>query len=221
MGTTTRRAELAMAMYRERGGKAVASSALRHVYGQTRALGLRRDLDVPFSKPPAKIPVTIRPLRATEDVLFDPGQAEGPDAYEQRSRLQLLESGLGTCWAAVDEDDQVCYVQWLITRDQNALLHSYYQGAFPALGAQEALLEGAYTFPAFRGRKIMSYAMADIAERAAEHGARWVSTYCAENNVPSIKACRSAGFGPWVHRDERWRLLQSRYRFTELEPAVT
>jgi hypothetical protein len=63
--------------------------------------------------------------------------------------------------------------------------------------------------------------MADIAERAAEHGARWVLTYCEENNVPSIKACRSAGLEPWRHRDERWRLLRSRYRCTEVTSPST
>lgn len=221
MGTTTRRAELALALLHERGGKAAVSSVSRHLYGRSRAIGLRRDLKVPFEKRPAKVAVTVRPLAASEADLFDAGHADGAEAYEQRSRLQLLQSGLGTCWAAVDELGQICYVQWLIASEDNALLAGHFGGSFPALAAQEALLEGAYTFPKFRGLKVMSFAMAEIAERAGDRGARSVMTYVAEANEPSMKACRSAGFEHWCIRDERWRLLRSSYRFQPLAPAAS
>lgn len=207
-----------MALLRERGARATASSVSRHVYGHSRAVGLRRDLTVPFEKRPAKVPITVRPLEPSEATLFEPGHADASESYEQRSRRQLLESGLGTCWAAVDDQGEVCYVQWLITQEQNVLLAEHFEGSFPPLSEEQALLEGAYTFPRFRGLKIMSFAMADIAERAADHGARWVTTYVAEGNEPSMRACRSAGFEPWCIREERWRLLRSHYGF---EPVAS
>jgi RimJ/RimL family protein N-acetyltransferase len=76
---------------------------------------------------------------------------------------------------------------------------------FPALGHDEALLEGAYTPPQHRGLGIMSAAMAMIAERADELGARHVLTFVGEDNIPSLKGCRRAGFHPhMMHFRSQW-----------------
>ena len=52
----------------------------RRFYSTERALALRRDLDVPFETPAAKIPLTIRPL-AKEDIheLLDDYDDEATD----------------------------------------------------------------------------------------------------------------------------------------------
>lgn len=47
----------------------------RHLYSNERSLGLRRDLDIPFETPEAKLAIEIRPLRE-EDV------GELLDAYD-------------------------------------------------------------------------------------------------------------------------------------------
>jgi hypothetical protein len=58
--------------------------------------------------------------------------------------------------------------------------------------------------------------MAQIAERAAQGGARWVITFVDENNVASVKGCLRAGFTPYVKRLEQFRLFRRRVSFASL-----
>jgi RimJ/RimL family protein N-acetyltransferase len=60
----------------------------------------------------------------------------------------------------------------------------------------EALLENAYTPPAYGGLGIMSAAMARIAEQASAFGATDVLTFVDQQNIASLKGCERAGFYP-------------------------
>jgi hypothetical protein len=64
-------------------------------------------------------------------------------------------------------------------------------------------------------------AMAQIAERADQFGARWVVTFVDEGNAASLKGCARAGFVPYLRRDERFRLFQRRVSFTPVSPAAS
>ena len=77
---------------------------------------------------------------------------------------------------------------------------------FPNLEPDEALLENAFTPVAYRGHGIMSAAMALIAERAADIGARNVLTFVGDDNIGSLKGCQRAGFHPHL-LNQRVRLL--------------
>jgi RimJ/RimL family protein N-acetyltransferase len=79
------------------------------------------------------------------------------------------------------------------------------------------LLEGAYTPEAYRGKGIMGAAMAEIATRAAEHGARWVITFVDAHNEASLKGCVRAGFIPYLKRHEKFRLFCRRVAFEPIE----
>ena len=91
-------------------------------------------------------------------------------------------------------------------------------GGFPPLADGEALLENAYTPPAYRGLGVMAAAMAQIAERARDFGARKVLTFVATDNIASLKGCQRAGFYPHLlHRRTRFGFgLITRDRFETL-----
>jgi len=138
------------------------------LYSRREAVGLRRDLSVPFMAPPAKIPLIVRPLRPDDDLSFI---AEVPELAPQAARQRidqrlLLTADIPTCWIAIDPDGTACYMQWLIAPRDNALVRARWGGLFPELQPDEALLEGAYTADSHRGQGIMSHAMARISERA-------------------------------------------------------
>jgi hypothetical protein len=194
----------------------VLSALRRRLYADSVALGLRRDLAKPFKAPQPKIPVTIRPLADAEHVVFTDAysaSASPSDSGELMARIRMLEAGIMTCYAAVDSNNVICYVQWLIKSDDNSSIRNYFHGAVPLLKPNEALVEGAYAFHQFRGLGIMPYAMARIAERAADCGAKWVVTFVGKDNVPSLKGCRLAGFEPYLIRREYRRLLQRKFVF--------
>jgi GNAT superfamily N-acetyltransferase len=187
------------------------------------AIGLRRDLSIPFTPPEAAVPLAIRPLRPSDvPILFACGEeTRSGDAMRQRAiRMRMTRADLATCYVAANDRDQPCYVQWLIGPSENKKLRDLFDDRFPMLQSDEMLLEGAFTLEAWRGKGIMAAAMAEIAAKAADHGARWVITFVAEENIPSLKGCKKAGFEPYLRRADRWRVFRHVSTFGPLAPTA-
>src|SRR5437867_4424507 len=189
------------------------------VSSDTVSFSLRRDLCVPFHLPDARIPLTIRPLVESDIALiFDP-KKPGITADEKRDlniRLDHLRSGVPTCYVAVSEHGEPMYIQWLMGPGDNDRIQAHFNRVFPVLASDEALLENAFTLGQFRGRGIMPAAMARIAERGRDIGARWVITFVEESNIASLKGCKRSGFYPYMLRHETWFLFRRKLTFTLL-----
>lgn len=188
------------------------------VHTQSSRLGLRRDLDQPLEMPKAKIPMSVRALRAEDlpTVLPESG-VDDAEKSEISDRYALLAKAGMCAFVAVDErTDTPCYIQWLLGPSSNDVIRKL--ECFPVLAQDEALLEGAYTPPRHRGLGVMSVAMAMIAERAADFDARYVLTFVAEDNIASLKGCQRAGFQPHLlHEYEQWGFgVRRRNTFTTL-----
>jgi len=191
------------------------------IYSDSTSFGLRRDLTVPFTPPSAKIPLTVRPLAATDDLSAlnpRPGLTAN-EAFSRLAQRRLLGSGLRTCYVAIAPDGMPCYMQWIIPAAENDRLRGFFGNLYPVLGRDEALLEGAYTPEAYRGKGIMGAAMAQVAERASEVGARWVITFVDTENEASFKGCVRAGFTPYLKRHETFRGFLRRVRFSPILPS--
>ena len=188
------------------------------------AYGLRRDLDVPFKAPQAKIPIVVREAcDADAEFLFSPDDPglEPEERQERVWRLAHFRKRIPTCYVAIDErDGRPCYVQWLMTARNNAEIQAL--GPFPILKDDEVLLENAYTPSTHRGLGIMPAAMALIAEKGTAHGARYVLTFVGTDNIPSLKGCERAGFSPYLERTITvWLFnLIKRVRFAKLPAAA-
>jgi hypothetical protein len=193
------------------------------LHSASTSLGLRRDLTVPFTGPSAKIPFVVRPLAPSDDLsALDPGQPgiSSEEMFWRLAQQRLLHSGLQTCYVAIGPDGKPCFMQWVVLSSDNGRLRSTFGNLYPTLATDEALLEGAFTPDTSRGLGVMSAAMAQIAERAAEGGARWVITFVDQNNAASVKGCLRAGFTPYVKRFERFRLFRRRVTFSNVQPGV-
>jgi GNAT superfamily N-acetyltransferase len=192
------------------------------VYSNSSSTGLRRDLAVAFTPPAAKIPLTVRPLSASDDLSFleqTPG-ISSDEAFWRLTQRRLLRSGLQTCYVAVVPDGKPCYMQWVVPASEDQRLKEIAGNLYPLLQSAEALLEGAFTPEAHRGLGIMGAAMALVAERAADHGARWVITFVDEHNAASFKGCVRAGFSPYLRRPERFRLFHRSVSFEPIDAVV-
>jgi RimJ/RimL family protein N-acetyltransferase len=110
-------------------------------------------------------------------------------------------------------------MQWVIPPAENERLRAFFGNLYPILKKDEALLEGAYTPADYRGKGIMSAAMAQIAEQAALFGARWVITFVDEQNEASVKGCLRSGFAPYLRRQERFRLFYRHVTFDLIQPS--
>ena len=50
----------------------------------------------------------------------------------------------------------------------------------------------------------MPAAMSKISEKAKDLNARWVLTFVAQDNIPSLKGCYKAGFKEYLLRSDKW-----------------
>jgi RimJ/RimL family protein N-acetyltransferase len=190
------------------------------LYAELTRYGLVRDLSHNFQAPGAKIPLAVRPL-ADRDLAALFGHAGAATELSERMevawRRAFIEKGARGGFVAIDERSATpCYVQWLLSPRDNAFIEKL--GGFPPLADGEALLENAYTPPAYRGLGVMAAAMAQIAERASDFSARKVLTFVATDNIASLKGCQRAGFYPHLlHRRTRFGFgLITRDRFETL-----
>lgn len=191
----------------------------QQLWSDQEAYGLRRDLTAPFTPPNAKLPVTgVRPLHPDDvTALLDVGaQPSAADVEGVRTQQRLIDANIATCYVAVTDLGQPCYMQWLIAPGENAKVHRFFHGLFAPLAPDEVLLEGAYVPPRFRGQRINSRAMAVLAERGADLGARWAITFIGVDNIPSIRGAKGAGFEPFLLRHERWRFFRRGITFAPL-----
>jgi RimJ/RimL family protein N-acetyltransferase len=174
--------------------------------------GLRRDLEVPFAAPKAKIAITVRPLRADDlpKLLRVTPETSPEDRMEITWRRAFAERHMKGGYVAVDaRDGSPCYVQWLFGAEDNEFVAGL--GGFPRLAPDEALLENAYTPASHRGLGIMPAAMSLIAEQATSLGARYVTTFVEVGNIPSLKGCQRCGFAPDIlHNMTRFAFGQFR-----------
>ncbi len=186
-------------------------AAKRKIYSTRYWYGLKRYLVDDFQNPKAKINITVRPLEERDlAYLLDISGLTEKEAKQINYQRKLVDSNLQTCYVAVTEDDKPCYMQWLVGPSDNAKILTTFKGLFPQLRSNEALLEGAYMHPAYRGLGIMPDAMCQIAEKATDIGSSEVITFVKIDNIPSLKGCKSCGFSPYSLLKETW-LLKRKY----------
>lgn len=188
----------------------ILAGVRKRILSQNKAYGLKRDLTVAFKNPDALLPLSIRPFKKEDDQYFT------SDNYNQG----IIEANFNTCFVACTKEGTPCYRQWLMGYDQNEKIQSFWNKSFPILGADEALLENAFTIPEFRGKRIMPAAMARIAEKGKDMGARYIITFVGIQNIPSLKGCKRCGFMPYVLRTESWFLFRKKVKFEPLDQTL-
>lgn len=189
----------------------------KRLYSKSYSIGLHRNLNNPFEAPLAKIDIHIRPLNeADAKILLAETKSAMVNPRILAYQRAIIKANIPTCYVAVTNKNEPCYMQWLIDNKDNDKIESHFQGIFPPLKPQEALLEGAYGNPEFRGLRIMPSAMAQIAEKASLMNVRWVITFVDVSNIASLKGCRRSGFEPYVLRTERWLLFRRSVSFHPL-----
>lgn len=168
-------------------------------YDRRVLIGLRRDTAVPFAAPQAKIPISLRPFRPDDmpNLFSETTAATERERVDIAWRLQMSEQGAlhSRCFVAVDEiTGRPCHIQWLTTGYSDVIRTA---AALPVLQRDEVLLENAYTADTYRGMGIMSAVTAQIAERGAEQGARYVVAFIDQHNTASLRGGQRAGLLPW------------------------
>jgi hypothetical protein len=185
---------------KQHGPRELVTHLAKYVYSNNESYVLRRDLTVPLSpRPRAKIPINVRLLESSD---LSQILAESPSGLI----LGVLEEGLPQCYVAVTNDQEICFLQWLITPENRERIRAVRFREMHAFDDDSVMLEFSYTFRRFRGLGIMAPAVALVAEQQPR--ARWAVTYVDRTNIASLRGCRGAGFRPYLLTSDRWRLFQ-------------
>ena len=189
----------------------LARELVKRVFSNSESYLLRRDLTVPFHAQAPKQPIEVRPI----------SDSDIPAILSARpGRLLILKANIPTCYLGITDRGEISYMQWLIGQGDLDRFRPFFDGELRNLRKDEVLLEFAYTFEQFRGQKIMPAAMAAIAEKGLLTGARYAVTYVQKDNIAALKGCASAGFAPYMIRNERWRIFSFKESFSNLPDGL-
>src|SRR5687767_977361 len=179
--------------------------AQKQLYSEDIWFGMRRNLGETFQKPKAKIEITVRLIEERDlGYLLSTAGMTVEEAKLVGWQRKLLNANFNNCYVAVTNDDTPCYMQWVIGPTENKNINKSFRGLFPELKGHEALLEGAYMHPSFRGLGIMPDAMCQISEEAKKIGATETITFVNIDNIASLKGCKSCGYHPYTLLIQKW-----------------
>lgn len=221
-----------LALFRSSNGRRWLSfTARKRIYSRGISIGVRRDLKVFVAGdpardlaavPPAKIPVVVRRLRPDDDISFlddDPGL--DPRSRQVRADQRWLMTGdLPTPWVAIGADGAVCFMTFLLTARDNAVIRARWGDLIPELQPDEALFEGPYAGESLRGLGMMKDVLRQVLLAAQDGGVRYVSGFIGDANIPSLKVAEFGGFDPYLKREESWFLFRRRIRFIPFTKAT-
>ena len=178
--------------------------------------GLLKNLEEPSASPKANIPITIRDYSPDDfEPLMDFGELAKTAPRLVMNQKGIVDADIASCYVAVTEEGEPAYMQWLMDANQNDKIKDHFSGLFPPLKQNEALLEGAFMRPSYRGHRIMPEAMYRITEKARDlPGVQYVMTFVEIHNIPALKGCRRCGFSPFILRTERWFMFKRTISFT-------
>jgi hypothetical protein len=213
-----------------RGRRWLSGTLRKRFHSRVVSIGVRRDLNVYVAGdpahdldavPPAKIPLEVRPLRPDDDLSII-SDVPGLDPRETQMRVDqrwLMTGDLPTPWVAVGPDGAVCFMTFLLTARDNAVIRARWGDLLPQLQPGEALIEGPFAGESARGLGVMKDACRQILERARDDGVRYALGFIGERNLASLKVAEYGGFDPFLKREESWFLFRRRIRFLPIANA--
>jgi hypothetical protein len=159
------------------------------------SLGLRADLSQLPRVRRARVPLTMEPTSTSMFRGFEQelDHARGLDYVELMVRRRLCDDGVQELYVA-HYQGKPAYAQWLTRPDDQDRLHEHAPGRYDDLESNEVLLEGAYTFSAFRRMGAMGHGMSQLLHIAGAEGFTSAITYVAIDNAPSLRGCANVGF---------------------------
>jgi RimJ/RimL family protein N-acetyltransferase len=191
-----RNASAVRALARHAGWQNAARKATEQVWATRTYLGLRCDLERLPTRRPAAIPLAMAPRECAtfEGLNEELPRTRGSDYLEVLLRRWSCETDIRELFVGDGPDGAPAYCQWLTRPGDQQRLHEHAPGRYPVLRADEVLLEGAYTFTAYRRKGVMADGMWQLLALAQEEGSHAAITYVADDNRASLRGCAAVGF---------------------------
>jgi hypothetical protein len=207
---------------RQAGFRVASKGAADRLSSRRVYLGLRCDLSELPEPRPGKVPIEMvardaPTFRGFTDELQD---ATGSDYVQVLLRTWMCANDVRALYAAEADDGRPIYAQWLVRQVDQQRLQADTPDAHDELADDEVLLEGAYTFVAFRGVGAMADGMGQLLRIARDEGSAAAITYVRDDNIPSLRGCARVGFVLDHVRVNSTRLGRGRSDRSEIESAA-
>ena len=134
--------------------------------------------------------------------------------------VRLVEASIPNCHVAITKDNNVVNRQWVFKHEQNEQVASYFGPIFPKLKENEALIEGVFTHPDYRGMRIMPNAIFQTLSLKEYTAVDRFIVFVDKNNIASLKAFRRIGFAPYILRQEKWYLFNRKVSFIAMPSGL-
>ena len=193
----SRKMRYAILLLKMGGPKVFFYQLKRQIYSRAIFIGLERDLDTDLVRVPSRVEYSLR-LASEEDMeeAFQKIKMESrQSAYELIKRKRFYESGFHNCYVGRTADaGELCHLHWMISAEEDNLARRYFPTQWPKLKEGECLLENAYTFEKYRGKRMLASAQTRLCEIARSKGYKRVIAYAHPDSVPSLKGAEMAGY---------------------------
>ena len=194
---TLRKMRYAILLIKSGGLRGFLHQLRRQIYSKAIFLGMEKNLDANGVQVPCRVQYSLRPASEEdfEEMLERAKWEDKESVHELIQRKWFYDCGFHDCYVARTADNgELCYVQWLVSPRDDKVVNSGFGSRLPRLKGDEILVENAFTFQKYRGKKIMPSVMVELAEIARNKGFKRMLAYVREDNVAPLKGCERAGF---------------------------
>jgi CelD/BcsL family acetyltransferase involved in cellulose biosynthesis/L-amino acid N-acyltransferase YncA len=169
-----------------------------HIYSRSNQVSLTLDLEeYEIPKIDASIKYNLK-LATPQDMdeVLEKAKSETRDmAQKLLFRKWMFEDGYENCYIARTADtNEICNIACIIFPTDDEKVAGKFRSWFPRLQEDEVILEGAYTFEKFRGKRLHPSIIIDRLRICKEKGYKRVLAYIEEKNVASLKGAERTGF---------------------------
>jgi hypothetical protein len=189
----------------------------RRVFSDEASVVFYTDLNMKIDIPKPSIPLTLRPLTASDDVsdllVVHSGKLDSMELKTRVECLLFLKSGISTCYGGFTNDGKLVVIVWLISRDMNDRIKLYFDDGIKLLGPDEVLCEFIFTHQEYRGMKLHTWATIQMFKKAREIGAVKALAYVNIKNKKSIYVTRRFGWEPFLVKKVSRRLFRRKIEF--------
>ncbi|MFK7781975.1 GNAT family N-acetyltransferase [Psychroserpens sp.] len=209
MKTLHKRLLIALKLLKQGTIKPVFIGVSKRIYSRTNFVGLEA-IPLKLNVTDSKIDISIRPFESSDTNALN----------EEFRHARLVEEQIPNCYVATNKENSTIYRQWLFTLTSQQQVLDYFGPVFPKLNEKEAIIEGVFTHPDYRGLRIMSSAMAKIIQQPQYQKLSRVIAFVEEENKASLKGFCRIGFTPYMIRKENWFLFRRKIDFVEISEEL-
>ena len=157
---------------------------------------LRKNLMETHADPhPAQHKMEISPICEDDirQILSSLGSCSVAEKRDVLAYLLFYQSGFKSCYV-MRRDDQVAYIQTLISPADNRLIAGKYRSKFYQLKDTQVMIENVFTFPPFRGLGCFQSGTLQLLDLARARGYRSALCYVRKERVAALTDLVSMGF---------------------------